>query len=263
MTQPLRGKRVVVTRPRDQAAEFVSLLLELGAVPIEAPMISIVPPDNDAPLEAACAAASSFDWIIFTSSNGVDAFMDRLLSKSRDARILDNVHLCAIGPATASRLTEYQLKIDLVPKEHHGDAVADALRRHVHGARVLLPRANLAQSNLPDALREAGADVVDVAAYRTIPTTSLSNDVCKAFLERRIDVVTFTSASTVHNFVKLFGKEYAVDLFKTSVIASIGPVTAEAARKLGIDTTIMPETHTVIGLVQAIEDYFRQIDIPN
>ena len=259
-TRPLFGKRVVVTRPREQAAEFVSLLLELGAEPVEAPTIRIAPPEDPAPLDEACGIAPTFDWIVFTSTNGVDAFMERLLAGPGDVRSLGGVQLCAVGPATAARLADYQLKVDLMPAEYHADAVADMLREHVRGARVLLPRANLARASLPGALRDAGADVVDVVAYQTVPAPSGDVDVYKMLLEQEIDVVTFTSASTVRNFVKLIGDEPAVDLLRTTLVASIGPITADAARQLGIDTTIMPTAHTVPALVDAIADHFRVAD---
>lgn len=259
-TRPLFGKRVVVTRAREQAATFVSLLLELGAEPVEAPTIRIAPPEDTTPLDEACAVAATFDWIVFTSANGVDAFMERLLAGPGDARSLGGVRLCAVGPATAARLADYQLKVDLVPPEHHSDAVADVLQEHVRGARVLLPRANLARASLPRALRDAGADVVNVVAYRTVPAAPPGDvDVCKMLLDQEIDAVTFTSASAVRNFVTLLGAESAADLLRTTVVAAIGPVTAEAARQVGISTTVMPTTHTVPALVDAIADYFTKI----
>ena len=231
-SRPLFGKRVVVTRAREQAAEFVNLLLELGAEPVEAPTIRIAPPEDTALLDEACAIAPTFDWIIFTSTNGVDAFMERLLAGPGDARSLGGVQLCAVGPATAARLADYHLKVDVMPAEHHADAVAEVLREHVRGARVLLPRGNLARASLPGALRDAGADVVDVVAYRTVQAPAGGVDVYKMLLEQEIDVVTFTSASTVRNFVKLIGEESAADLLRTTVVASIGPITADAARQL-------------------------------
>ena len=259
--RPLFGKRVLVTRPRDQAGEFVDRLLDLGANPIEAPTIRIAAPEDDGPLDAACAAAGTFDWILFTSVNGVDAFMEHLLAGPRDVRALQGVRLCAIGPATAARLGRFGLKVDLMPAEHRAEAVSEALRREadLDGARVLLPRADLARALLPTELRRAGADVVEVTAYRTVPATGTPDiDIYKMLLEQEIDVVTFTSASTVRNFVKLVGVEPAADLLGTTVVAAIGPVTAEAARQLGIETTIMPSTYTVTALAQAIADHFAR-----
>ncbi|MCY4659433.1 MAG: uroporphyrinogen-III synthase [Acidobacteria bacterium] len=257
--RPLFGKRILVTRPRAQAAAFVDRLADLGAEPIEAPMIRIAPPEDEGPLEAACAAAGSFDWIVFTSVNGVDAFMKRLLGGPRDIRALGSSRLCAIGPATAAGLRRYGLEVDLMPAEHRAEGVAAALRRNhdVAGARILLPRADIARAALPDELRRAGAEVSDVAAYRTVPMTDAEGiDVSRMLRERRIDVVTFTSASTVHNLVTRIGPGPAAELLADVVVASIGPVTADAARRAGIATAIVPSTYTVPALAEAIATHF-------
>ena len=257
MTQPLFGKHIVVTRPRAQAEEFVALLCARGAIPVEAPTIRITEPKDTSALDYAFSELGSFDWIVFTSSNGVDAFMRRLQAKCLNLQTIRNIRLCAVGPATAAQLSSYNLEVDLIPKEHHSSGIVDALRKHTAGSRILLPRADLAKSDLPDALRNTGAQVRDVIAYRTIPVTSLSTDVTQAFLENRIDVVTFTSASTVTNFVKLVNVNHPVEFMGTTIVASIGPVKAKAAEQLGVKTTIMPSIHTVPALVQAIENYFR------
>ena len=258
--RPLRGRRILVTRPRPQAAAFVDRLADLGADVIEAPMIRIEPPEDDAPIEAACEAAASFDWIVFTSANGVDAFMKRLLAGSRDVRALGRTRLCAIGPATADRLRRYGLTVDLLPDEHRAEAVVAALQRDhdVAGARILLPRADIARAALPDELRRAGAEVVDVAAYRTVPVPSGDGvDVAGMLRERRLDVVTFTSASTVRSFVSRLGSEPAPALLAGTLVASIGPVTAEAARRLGVVTTIQPSTYTAPALADEIARHFE------
>ena len=259
--RPLFGKRVLVTRARDQAAELVDRLLDLGADPIEAPTIRIAPPDDYGPLDEACATTASFDWIIFTSVNGVEFFMQRLLAGPRDIRDLKGVRLCAIGPATAERLNRFGLKVDLMPFEHRAEAVLDALLQadDMPGKRVLLPRADLAREVLATELRREGADVVEVIAYRTVLAggeRDAGPDIYKMLLEQEIDVVTFTSASTVRNFVKILGTEPAVDLLQTTRVAAIGPVTAETAAKLGIRTSIMPTTYTIPALVDAIAEHF-------
>ena len=260
-SRPLFGKRVVVTRAQDQAAEMVDLLLELGADPIEAPTIRIEPPDDYGPLDAACAEIGSFDWVVFTSVNGVESFMTRLLNGARDVRSLGQVRLCAIGPATAARLARYGLRVDLVPQEHRAEAVFDALRQveRLPGRRILLPRTDLAREELATSLAQAGAEVREVTAYRTVLAGSDRDggpDVYKMLLEQEVDVVTFTSASTVRNFVKILGSGPAADLLQTTLVASIGPITAEAAAELGIKTTIMPPTYTIPALVDAIAEHF-------
>lgn len=260
--QPLAGKRILVTRPRAQAPELVERLAALGAEAIEAPAIRIVPPDDTRPLDDACAAAAAFNWIVFTSANGVDAFMERLLARGGGAPALAGVRICAIGPATGARIAGYGLQVDLSPSDHRGEGVSAALRagRDLRGTRVLLPRADIARPLLPDALREAGADVTDVTAYRTIADAGWPGAaVRKMMLNREIDAVTFTSASAVRSVVESLGPDRAVDLLRATVVAAIGPVTARAARQLGVATTVMPSTYTAPALARALADHFAVI----
>ena len=261
-TRPLSGRRVLVTRPRAQAEELVELLADLGAEPVEAPAIRIVPAADPAPLEAACAAAGTFDWIVFTSVNGVDAFLRCLLAGPRDVRALGSSRLCAVGPATSARLRGHGLKPDLMPAEHRAEAVGDALRRDhdLAGTRILLPRADIAGTALPAELRSAGAEVVDVPAYRTVPAAETDGvDASRMLRRHEIDVVTFTSASSVRSFCKRLGPEPAVELLANTTVAAIGPVTADAARRLGISVAILPSTYTVPALVRAIATHFGNL----
>ncbi|HSL24231.1 MAG TPA: uroporphyrinogen-III C-methyltransferase [Vicinamibacterales bacterium] len=261
--RPLFGKRIVVTRSREQAGELVELLEELGAEPIQAPAIRIAPPDDLAPLDRAAAEVGTFDWVIFTSANGVDAFVRRILEGAGDVRDLKGVRICTIGPSTAGRLSRYGIKVDLTPEEYRAEAIVEALRARgeVQGKRFLLPRADIARELLAEELRRHGADVVEVTAYRTEQDAGSRNgdpDIYRMLLDRRIDAVTFTSASTVRNFVKMLGEEPAADLLKDTVVASIGPVTAEAAQVLGIATTVMPSEYTIPALVEALVDHFSK-----
>ena len=255
--RPLFGTRVLVTRPRDQAAELVEALESLGAEAIEAPMIRIAPPDDYGPLDAACQDVRSFDWIVFSSRNAVDAFLGRLLATPLDLRALGTVKLCAVGPSTAERLAGYGLKVDLVPPEYRAEALVQALSNNgdVGGLKVLVPRGDLAREIVPDELRRRGAEVTEVVAYRTVvvdPEREGEPDIYRMLLDRQIDVVTFTSASAVRNFVLVLGAEPAADLLRTIAVASIGPVTAEAAAQCDIRTTIMPTQYTIPALVEAI-----------
>ncbi len=261
--RPLFGKRILVTRSREQAGELVELLESLGAEAIEAPMIRVVPPEDYGPVDEACARAGSFDWIIFTSANGVDAFMKRLQAGPGDLRDLKGVRLCAIGSATAGRVSRCGIKVDLTPPEYRAESVVQALRDagDLSGQRFLLPRADIARELLAEELRKSGAEVTEVTAYRTILAETPKEgdpDVYGMLLEKRIDVVTFTSASTVRNFVRVFGAEQAADLLRATTVASIGPVTAEAAEQHHIHTSIVPETYTVPALVEAIVAHFAR-----
>jgi uroporphyrinogen III methyltransferase/synthase len=261
--RPLFGKRVLVTRPREQAAELVERLEAMGAEAIEAPMIRIAPPEDDGPLGEAVAAAGTFDWIIFSSANAVDAFFDRLLASSQDVRALKGVKLCVVGAATAERVARRGLKVDLVPAEYRAEGLLHAIAStgDLRGTKVLLPHADIGRELVADELRRQGADVTEVVAYRTVvvePEREGEPDIYRMLLERRIDVVTFTSASAVRNFVRVLGAEPAADLLKSIIVASIGPVTAEAATQYNIHTTIVPEHYTVPALVEAIAEYFER-----
>jgi uroporphyrinogen III methyltransferase/synthase len=259
--RPLFGRRIVVTRSREQAAELVDMLEERGADAIQAPTIRIAPPEDLPALDRACADAATYDWIVFTSANAVDYFMQRVLANG-DIRDLKGVRLCAIGPSTAERVSRYGVRIDLTPDEARSEAVIDALRAAggLKGSRLMLPRADIAREVLADQLRDAGAEVSEVVAYRTMlggGERDGDQDIYRMLLDRQIDAITFTSASTVKNFARIFGEEQAADLLRTTIVASIGPVTAEAAQQLGIATTVMPRRYTIPDLVDALVEHFR------
>jgi len=262
-SRPLFGKRVLVTRPREQAVELIERLEEMGAEAIEAAMIRIVPPDDYGPLDAACARVSEFDWIVFASGNAADAFMDRLLAGPQDLRALKGVKLCVVGPATAERLARRGLKVDLTPAEYRAEGVVRAMTElgDLKGQRVLIPHADIGREVIVDGLRAQGAEVTEVVAYRTVAVEAEREgepDIYRMLLEKRIDVVTFTSPSAVLNFAHVLGAEPAADLLTTTLVASIGPVTAEAAAQMNINTAIMPALHTVPALVNAIVKYFEE-----
>jgi uroporphyrinogen III methyltransferase/synthase len=260
-SRPLFGRRVLITRPREQATELVDQLTALGADPILAPMIRITPPDDPAPLTRAAEDPGVFDWIVFTSVNAVDAFMNAMLRGHRDIRALKGPRLCAVGTGTAERLASHGIKVDLVPEEFRAESVASALAREapLDSARVLLPRSDIGREVIAEQLREAGALVTDVIAYRTVLEDTQREgdpDIYGMLLEGRIDVVTFTSASAVRNFVRIYGADPAADLLRRTTVAAIGPVTAEAARQFSIEVTVQPATYTIPGLVDAIAAHF-------
>ena len=259
--RPLFGRRVLVTRPREQAAEFVERLTILGAEAIAAPLIRIEPPDDLGPLREAVETAGAFDWIVFTSGIAVDAFMHALLDGDRDVRMLKGPRLCAVGSATAGKLSQYGVKADLVPSEFRAEALVAAIKAAgaAGGTRVLVPRADIGREVVADQLRQAGATVTEVIAYRTVPDDTPREgdpDVYGLLLEGRIDVVTFTSPSAVRSFAKLYGVEAVADLLKHTVVATIGPVTTDAARQIGIPVTVQPSTYTIAALVDAIVAHY-------
>jgi uroporphyrinogen III methyltransferase / synthase len=259
--RPLFGRRIVVTRPREDAPELVDLLTVLGAAAIEAPMTRMLPPDDYSALDEAIASLDTFDWILFTSSNAVDQFMLRLLQGPGDLRALARTRLCTIGPATRDRLSRYHLKVDVMPGDGHPEGVvrAFASRGPLEGVRILFPRPDVGREVLAAELRKAGAVVTDVTAYRLVvsePERIGEPDIYRMLLEGEVDVVTFTSASTVRNFVTTIGHDQAQDLLRQTLVACIGPVTAEAAALLGIETQIMPAEYTVPALAEAIVRHY-------
>jgi len=228
-------------------------------------MIRIAPPDDYGPLDDACARAGEFNWIVFSSVNAVDAFLDRLLAGPQDLRALKGVKLCAVGPATAERLARSGIKVDFTPAEYRAEGILRAMTENAAGGfagqKILLPHADIGRELLGDELRKQGADVTEVIAYRTIavePEREGEPDIYRMLLERRIDVVTFTSPSSVRNFVRIVGAEPAADLLRDIQVASIGPVTADAAKQCNIETTITPSSHTIPSLVDAIVAHFVQ-----
>lgn len=214
-------------------------------------------------MDEAIASVGHYDWIVFTSVNGVDYFLQRLQAGPHDARVLAGVKLCAVGPGTAERLAKYWLKTDLMPGEYRVEAVVAALRGEgaIEGRKFLLPRADTTREVLGDELRRLGAEVTEVTAYRSVavePEREHEPDIFRMLLDRQVDVVTFTSASTVGNFCRLYGTDAVADLLSSVAIASIGPVTAEAAQQCGIRTSIMPSEYTIPALVRAIVEHFER-----
>jgi len=250
--RPLSGKRVVVTRARAQASGFAARLRELGAEVVQLPVIRIAPPEDAAPLREAAETAGSFDWIVFTSANGVDRFFAALAEAGRDARALGGVSVCAIGPATAEELAKHGIRADLVPDEFVAEAALQALAAtgDLAGKRILIPRAAEAREVLPDGLRERGAEVVVVAAYQTVHDGSGADEVRRALHAGEVDWVTFTAGSTVRSFAALVGADVG-----RARVASIGPVTSATVRELGMRVDVEAEEYTIPGLLKAIRAY--------
>jgi uroporphyrinogen III methyltransferase/synthase len=248
---PLFGKRILITRPARQAAEFARALYARGVEPILASTIAIVPPDDVMAAHRAIDDLSSYRWIVFTSRNGVEAFFDRLAALDSDARYIGATKVAAIGTKTAERLREFGVRADLVPAEFVSEEIARALIQASHsGDRVLVYRAQEARDVLPQMLEDAGRVPHVVAAYKTV------FDVDPEFAEKveRADVLTFTSASTVRGFVELLGgREAAREAARSKLIACIGPITAEAADELGLHVDVVADVFTTDGLLDALE----------
>lgn len=260
--RPLFGKRIVVTRPREQARDLVELFEDQGAIVIQAPTVRIAVASDEGPLDEACAAVASYDWVVLTSTASAEAFLRRLLGGASDVRSLKGVGICAIGQATADRFAAVGVKVDAVLAEYRPEGVIEALSgdRGLSGRRVLMPHVEGARDILAADLRKAGADVTEVAAFRTVPILPGDPgepDVYKMLLEQRIEVVTFTSASTVRDYVTMFGAEALADLLRTTAVACIGPVTAQALQAHGVQVSVIPEEFTIPALVAAVVRHVR------
>jgi uroporphyrinogen III methyltransferase/synthase len=260
--RPLFGRRIVVTRSREQARELVDELENLGAEAIEAPTFRLAPPEDPEAVERAAASVDSYQWVVFESANAVSRFLSALSLGPRDLRALGGVFVCATGASTADRLLANGIKPDVVLPEFRVESVTDAMAAKAPLANqpVLLVRPDHLRDALATELARRGALVTDVIAYRAMPESPDSpavQGVYRLLLDGGIDAVTFTSPTAVRQFVTLMGEEQAVDLLNTTVVAAIGPVTAAAAGELGIKTTIVPDAFTVEGLVGALVRYFR------
>jgi uroporphyrinogen-III synthase len=249
--RPLAGKRIVITRPPPKADAFANRLLELGAEPVLLPTITIQPPTDPAPLDDALLRLDRYDWLILTSANTVTIIGQRLATLH-----IDPVWppVAVIGPATGKALqTDYGVIPAVMPEKHVAKALFAALRDQtdLSGARVLLPQGDLARPVLADRLRGAGAEVDSVIAYENVRP-----EIDPVLLADPVDAVTFTSSSTVQNFVDLFGDPLSV--IGTARIACIGPVTADTARELGLPVHIVAEPHTLDGLIDALITAFER-----
>jgi uroporphyrinogen III methyltransferase/synthase len=248
---PLFGRRILVTRAREQADALSARLRALGAEAIEVPVIEIQPAADYATLDGAIAELGSYDYLIFTSANGVRFFVERLDRSAADWRSL-RARICAIGPATRAALEALHLKVDLMGKEYVAEGLLEAFASEdLAGKRVLLPRAAVARDLVPEELRKRGARVDVVEAYRTIPPGDAADRVRHA-VDRNPDCITFTSSSTVKNFVAAAGAESLRGLR----VVSIGPVTTRTARDLGVEVTAQAREFTIDGLVQAVREIF-------
>jgi uroporphyrinogen III methyltransferase/synthase len=252
--RPLFGQRVVVTRSREQAGSLTRQLTELGAEVLEIPTIKIVPPDQKQDIVDALLELNAYDWLVFTSPNGVTAFFDLFFKRFHDLRDLGGTRIAAIGPATAARLQELHLQVDLMPEEALGSKIAGAFEKFesMENLKVCLLRAQVANPDLPRALEELGAIVDDVAVYRTVAETEDRAGEARRLLENGADWITFTSASTVEQFHARFDLPKLATAFVQLKFASIGPETSKAIRALGLEPTIEAKEHTAAGLVRAI-----------
>ncbi len=258
--RPLFGRRVVVTRARAQAGRMSELLREQGAWVVEVPAIEIAPPDSSAPLDAALDRIESYDWVVFTSVNGVERFVAALDARGLDLRALHRARLAAIGPETARSLERLHLRPEIVPRDHRAEGLLDAFRGlDLAGRRFLLPRAAGAREILPEQLAAAGALVDEVVTYRSRRPPGSVEILRAALDEAPVDAVAFTSSSTVRGFLALLDEadpERGRERIGDAAVACIGPVTAATAVEAGLRVAVSADPYTVPSLVEAISRHF-------
>jgi uroporphyrinogen III methyltransferase / synthase len=253
---PLTGTRILITRAREQAEEFASLLENYGAEVVAFPTIKIAPSGDWHPLDKTIAKLDGYDWVIFTSVNGVKFFIQRLKDKRVTVAVLAKKKICAIGPRTQKELEKMGLTVHFRPSEYRAEGIAAGLKAlGIQGKKILLPRAREARRILPEALREAGALVDEVEVYRTVKPAQGKASL-EAILKKGIDIVVFTSSSTVRNFMELLPDKTVLKGIK---VAIIGPVTGETVRDYGLEPVLSPSEYTIPSLVEAIVGHFRQL----
>lgn len=265
MTKPLAGRTVVVTRAASQAAELTTLLEGYGANVILCPTIEIREPDSYQRLDEALDHLYGYDWLIFTSTNGVEYFIKRLSDRGLTIADLDEIRVCAIGARTAGKLHDAHVHVDLIPSASTAEGVFDALvdylsgAEHLRGLNVLLPRAAVGREHLPRALEQAGARVDVVTTYQTVLPDHFDRGKLAAMLAGSGDCIAFTSPSTIKNLAKLFDTHDLSEVLSDVVTACIGSVTAATAAEYGLQVKIQPEQFTAKDLAQAIANYYANL----
>ncbi|MCD6197417.1 MAG: uroporphyrinogen-III synthase, partial [Deltaproteobacteria bacterium] len=254
---PLLGKRILVTRTREQASDLVRLLERRGAHCLECPTIEVRLPKDLKPLDQAINSLSTFDWVIFSSTNAVRFFFERLFDLDFDLRALGNIRIAVVGAGTAKAISALHLTSDIMPDNFRAEGLIDAFSQiDISGKRILIPRAEKAREILPSRLSELGAEITLVPTYRTL-APDLKPEVLEVLEQETIDVLTFTSSSTVKNFFQLLPDDLRNRILKQAKVACIGPVTARTAEDFGLKVTVQPDRFTIPSLVSAIEDQFK------
>jgi uroporphyrinogen III methyltransferase/synthase len=260
--RPLFGRRMVVTRTREQASELVALLEENGADCLEYPTLHMEPVQDYSILDQALTEIGQYEWLLFTSINAVTWFFRHLNELDMDVRSLGGPKIAVVGRATAGKLRDYGLRVDLIPETFTGEGLAEALIKSGagQGSSILLPRAEKAREVLPEMLSKAGARVTVAPVYRNVPPQGRKDELRQRLEERSIDLVTFTSSSTVDNFLTMVDADSHEELHRLLdpvKIAVIGPITAATVRKHGLEVDIQPQQYTIGDMVHAIVNHYQ------
>ena len=258
--KPLFGRRILVTRAKEPSRKMADRIALQGGDPVLFPTIRILPPLDLSALDECISRIGSYDWVIFTSANGVDRFFERFFEIRTDIREMAGPRVGAIGPVTAATIHSRGIKVERVAKEFTAEGVLELLSgEEVNGKRFLIPRAEKARETLPQGLAEMGGKVDVVAVYRTAPPVDAEVDRIRNMLsQQQIDAITFTSSSTVTHFVDMLGAESARELLQGVTLASIGPITSETIRSIGLTVGIEASSYTTDGLIDALVDHFHE-----
>ncbi len=250
-TKPLFGKKIIVTRAREQASTLVEILEEEGAYVIEFPTIEIVEPEDYSELDKAIKNIKTYDWLIFTSVNGVKFFLNRLKYHKKDVRVLDGINICAIGPKTAETFEKFGIIPDFIPEKYQAEYIIEGLEKiGINGKKFLLPRAKVAREILPKKIRELGGNIDVVTVYETKMPDTKKDEVIDMLKNNEIDYITFTSSSTVKNFIEMI--ENKIELLKNVKLVSIGPITSDTIKSFELTPSIEAKKYTIEGLKEAI-----------
>ncbi len=255
---PLQGLRVLITRERQQAESLATALTQRGAYVVSCPTITYAPPDNWSEVDHALDKLEQYDMLLFTSATGVRFFMQRAQERATPKEMLQACTVIAIGPGTARQAATYGLVAESIPSRHDAEGLLELFKKKdLRSKRILFPRAAAGRDILPQGLRNMGALIDIVVAYRTLMDTQSQSTLISHIEASSVDLLVFTSPSTAHNFVELIGKDRMVRYCKRLPVACIGNVTAAAARDLGFTVAIVPQEHTILSLVEAIVDFFE------
>jgi uroporphyrinogen III methyltransferase/synthase len=267
---PLEGRTVVITRAKEQAEKFASGLAEMGAEVIEFPVIKFVPPESLEELDRAVFELDSYNWIIFTSANGVEFFWKRVEATGKDSEAFSGIKICAVGPATAAALEARGLRAELVPEKHVAEGILERLGEKLEGQRFLLPTADIARDTLAEGLATRGGLVAKVTAYSTVacdneePGSISAAQMIELLETGKIDLISFTSSSTVKNFAARLATSSnrpVGELLNKTLVACIGPVTAKTARDLGLRVGLEASEFTIDNLVTTIKNHFVKEEV--
>lgn len=261
INKPLKGKLIVITRPKEQAFEFASLLEKEGANILLFPTIKIVPPEDFSLMDKAIQSLDSFDLIIFTSVNGVRFFVERVIYHNKSLKSLKSKKICVIGPRSKIEVEKYNLNVDILPEEYRAEGIIEYLKKKdiIRGKNILIPRASKAREILQYELSKEGANVTLVPAYNTIKSDEGLFEFTSSLKNGKIDLITFTSSSCVTNFVAIMKEQNLFNLITKIPLASIGPITSETLGKYGLKATIEPSKYTIYDLSQEIISYISRI----